>query len=92
MGSLYKRGAVWWAKYYRNGLPVRESTGKAKEKEAETRHVEAEALRFDLGEGMLEISVVLASLYFIARRKIFPVVSLTFGTLGLVIAISGALM
>ena len=36
MGSLYKRGNVWWAKYYRNGRPVRESTGKTKEKEAET--------------------------------------------------------
>jgi hypothetical protein len=76
-------------KYEKESQEIEE---KAKEKEAETRHVEAEALRFDLGEGMLEISVVLASLYFIARRKIFPVVSLTFGTLGLVIAISGALM
>jgi len=76
-------------KYEKESQEIEE---KAKEKEAETRHVEAEALRFDLGEGMLEISVVLASLYFIARRKIFPVVSLTFGTLGVVIAISGALM
>jgi len=76
-------------KYEKESKEIEE---KAKEKEAETRHVEAEALRFDLGEGMLEISVVLASLYFIARRKIFPVVSLTFGTLGVVIAISGALM
>ena len=34
-------------------------------------------MRYDLGEGMLEIGVVLASLYFIARKKLFPVVSLT---------------
>jgi integrase len=35
MGHLYQRGAVWWVKYYVNGRPVRESTGAAKEKEAE---------------------------------------------------------
>jgi integrase len=26
MGSLYRRGNVWWAKYYSDGRPVREST------------------------------------------------------------------
>src|SRR5437016_7606397 len=32
-GSI-KESAVWWAKYYANGRPVRESTGTDKEKEA----------------------------------------------------------
>ncbi len=27
MGHLYQRGSIWWAKYYVNGRPVRESTG-----------------------------------------------------------------
>jgi integrase len=36
VGYLYKRGAIWWAKYYNNGRPVRESTGTTKEKEAST--------------------------------------------------------
>ena len=27
MGMVYKRGNVWWVKYYVNGRPVRESTG-----------------------------------------------------------------
>jgi integrase len=36
MGSLYWRGNVLWAKYYLNGRPIRESTGKSKQKEAET--------------------------------------------------------
>src|SRR5215470_10181653 len=35
MGALYKRGTIWWIKYYANGRPVRESTGTDKEKEAE---------------------------------------------------------
>lgn len=30
MGSLYKRGNVWWLKYYANGRPVRESSGSTK--------------------------------------------------------------
>ena len=34
MGSLYKRGNVWWVKYYRNGRPIRESRGTEKETEA----------------------------------------------------------
>jgi integrase len=34
MGSLYKRGNVWWIKYYANGRPIRESTGMEKETEA----------------------------------------------------------
>src|SRR5919108_176928 len=31
MGSLYKRGNVWWLKYYQHGRPVRESSGTSKE-------------------------------------------------------------
>jgi integrase len=34
MGSLYKRGTIWWIKYYANGRPIRESTGMEKETEA----------------------------------------------------------
>ena len=34
MGYLYKRGRIWWVKYYRNGHPKRESTGTDKETEA----------------------------------------------------------
>jgi integrase len=31
MGSIYKRGAVFWIKYYRDGIPMRESTKSTKE-------------------------------------------------------------
>lgn len=30
MGMIYKRGNVWWIKYYRNGKPYRESSGTTK--------------------------------------------------------------
>lgn len=35
MGTLYKRGNVWWVKYYRDGKPYRESTHSKKKTEAE---------------------------------------------------------
>ncbi len=31
MGSIYKRGEVYWIKYYRNGKPYRESAKTEKE-------------------------------------------------------------
>jgi integrase len=34
MGSIYRRGEVWWIKYYRNGKPYRESSHSEKEVEA----------------------------------------------------------
>jgi hypothetical protein len=34
MGMTYQRGAVWWVKYYRNGRPIRESSGSTKEGDA----------------------------------------------------------
>lgn len=35
MGMIYKRGEVFWIKYYSSGKPIRESTGTTKQKEAE---------------------------------------------------------
>lgn len=43
-GSVYRRGGIWWIKYYRNGKPYRESSYS--EKEAEARKL----LRRRLGE------------------------------------------
>jgi integrase len=34
MGMVYKRGRIWWIKYYRNGKSYRESSGSTKENEA----------------------------------------------------------
>jgi len=35
MGMIYKRGEVFWIKYYSGGKPIRESTDTKKQKEAE---------------------------------------------------------
>ena len=34
MGSTYKRGNIWWIQYYRDGIPMRESSGSASQAEA----------------------------------------------------------
>ena len=34
MGSIYKRGNVYWIQYYRNGKPYRETTKSKKESDA----------------------------------------------------------
>jgi integrase len=52
MGSLYRRGNVWWIKYYANGRPMRESTGTEKETEAKRFLKEREG-RIAMGQPML---------------------------------------
>jgi len=44
MGSIYKRGEVFWIKYYRNGKPYRESVKSDKETDAKRllKHREGE--------------------------------------------------
>jgi len=64
----------------------------AKEGGRESAQVEARALRYDFGEGLLEIGLVLTSLYFIARSKLFPVLGLISSTLGIIIAAIGFFM
>ena len=53
---------------------------------------EHRALRYDLGEGMLEIGLVLSSLYFISRKGMFPILGIIAGIAGLAIAITGYFM
>ena len=42
----------------------------AKKQDEMAEHVEGKALRYDFGEGLLEIGLVLTSLYFISRSKL----------------------
>jgi hypothetical protein len=57
----------------------------AQAKDVEQKIEERRALRFDIGEGLLELGLVLCSLYFLARKTFFPV----FGVLA---SIAGTLM
>src|ERR1700683_5793898 len=45
----------------------------AQAKDTESEIEEQRALRFDIGEGLLELGLVLCSLYFLARKSFFPI-------------------
>lgn len=53
---------------------------------------EHRALRYDLGEGLLEIGLVLTSLYFVSRKMMFPLMGMIAGTAGVICSIAGALI
>jgi hypothetical protein len=56
----------------------------AQAKEGKTDNEENRALKFDIGEGLLELGLVLCSLFFLARNLLFPL----FGTLAAVAGIA----
>jgi len=58
---------------------------EALSRDREAQHDENRALRFDIGEGLLELGLVLCSLYFLARNSFFPI-------FGLLASAAGALM
>jgi hypothetical protein len=61
----------------------------ARKQDESAEHVEAQALRYDFGEGLLEIGLVLTSMYFISKSKLFPVVGVISAIAGVVIAATG---
>lgn len=65
---------------------------QAEHLEHRVEHAEAQALRYDFGEGLIEIGLVLSSLYFIARKKYFPGMGIVAGLIGTGIAASGLLV
>jgi hypothetical protein len=65
---------------------------QAHEYEAEVRHAEHQAIRFDLGEALLQISVVLSSITLFTRRRSFFFGGLLLGVVGVVIAASAWLV
>ena len=77
------------AKYKADAEKIQE---EAKAKDEETNHNEARALRLDLGEGLLELGLVLSSLYFLGRQRFFPVVGGIAAVLGLATAVSALVL
>ena len=64
---------------------------KAETQDKKTEHAEALALRFDLGEGFLELGLVLSSLYFLGRRLMFPIAGGFAAVVGVATALSALL-
>jgi hypothetical protein len=65
---------------------------EAEHLEKEVEIVEKKAFYFDMGEGLLEIALVMSSLYFISKSKLFPLVGVLSGLAGATSAIMAALV
>ena len=76
-------------KYEEQSEKIQEQAKSADEAAEADEH---RALRYDVGEGLLEIGLVLSSLYFISRKGMFPLLGGIAGVAGIGIAITGLLM
>jgi hypothetical protein len=64
----------------------------AKAKDDESDVEETRALKYDVGEGLLELGLVLCSLYFLARNSFFPIFGVLAAVAGTVVGIWGFLL
>ena len=69
-----------------------EDQSKAHELEDEVQKAERKASRFDLGEALLQIAVVLSSITLLTRKSGYFFFGLTLGVAGLITAITGLLV
>jgi hypothetical protein len=65
---------------------------EARVKEEDSQREERRALRLDMGEGFLELGLVLSSLYFLSKRRFFPVLGGIAAAIGTVLGIAGYLV
>lgn len=65
---------------------------EAQEKENASAHEERRAVRLDIGEGLLELGMVLSSLYFLSKNRLFPTVGGVAAIAGTVCAITSYLV
>jgi hypothetical protein len=65
---------------------------QAESSEKRTDLEEIRALRFDIGEGLLELGLVLCSLFFLARNTFFPAFGVLSAAAGLAMAFWGWLL
>jgi hypothetical protein len=65
---------------------------EARAKDTETTIEERRALRFDIGEGLLELGLVLCSLYFLARKAFFPAFGVLSSIAGVAMGVWGWLL
>ena len=63
----------------------------AQARETESHREEARGLRLDLGEGLLELGLVLTSLFFLSRQRLFPVIGGLAAVAGTVVALTNFL-
>jgi hypothetical protein len=77
------------AKYAADAEKIQE---EARAKDKETEKEEHRALYFDIGEGLLELGLVLCSLYFLARKLFFPVFGVLSSIAGTILGVMGFML
>lgn len=71
---------------------LKQEQEKAEGLETRVEQVEARADRFDLGEALLEIALVVSSITLLTKNRIYWILGLGFGVLGIVSSISVLLL
>jgi hypothetical protein len=71
---------------------LKELSDEAKALEEEVKLAEAKAVRFDLGEALLEIGLVITSVTLLTRARIYWYVGLGFSLVGIISAVTGLLL
>lgn len=71
------------------GKDAEQIKAEADQKIHMTEESEHRALAFDLGEGFIELGLVVTSLYFLGRDRLFPVAGLAAAATGIVLGIVG---
>jgi hypothetical protein len=69
-----------------------EEQEKAREFKSEVTRAEARASRYDLGEALLQIAVVLCSITLFPRKRAYFLLGLSLGAAGLMVAVSALLI
>ncbi len=69
-------------------VELAEEQDKAREFEREVKHAESQASHYDLGEALLQISVVLCSITLFTRKRAYFLLGLSIGVAGIVVAAS----
>src|SRR5579884_1713009 len=70
----------------------KELRSEAERLEQEVRDEERKANRFDFGEALLEVALVITSITLLTRRRPFWYVGTAIGVLGIVVAVLGVLL
>lgn len=75
---------------YKNEAAAIETDAQAKETQSALE--ERRALWLDVGEGLLELGLVLCSLYFLSKRRFFPLFGVIAAVAGTIIGAAGLLL
>jgi hypothetical protein len=62
---------------------------EATAKEEDSKHEERRALRLDMGEGFLELGLVMSSLYFLSKARFFPLIGGLAAIVGSCLGVAG---